>query len=86
MQSGTVDAGKINIRVIKKLREIGSSENDCVNSIATEEPASKRGQSPTLFFRAFPCSSQLDIRVVNVIYLLWQGANDLDLWQMPEKR
>src|SRR5215469_11927640 len=86
MQSCAVDMGEISIRVIKKSREVGSSQNNGPNSIATEERVSKRGQVPMLLFAAFPGSSQLDVGIVNIVHLFWHGAYDFEISQLPKER
>ena len=48
MQRRAIDVGKISIGFIKEQREIGSRQNDGVDSIALEERVSKSRQVPVL--------------------------------------
>ena len=86
MQRRAIEVGKISIGFIEEQREIGSRQNDGVDSIAFEERVSKRRQVPVLLFSAFSRSSQLDIRVVDVVRLVWPRLDDFDLIHLAEER
>ena len=50
MQRRAIDVGKISIGFIEEQCEVGSRQNDGVDSIAFEERVSKRRQAPVLLF------------------------------------
>ena len=50
MQRRAIDVGKINIGSTEEQREVGSRQNDGVDSIALEERVSKSRQVPVLLF------------------------------------
>ena len=50
MQRRAIDVGKIGIGFTEEQREVGSRQNDSVDSIALEDRVSKGRQAPVLLF------------------------------------